>query len=205
MLVLATHNRDKGREIARLLEDLPLVVRGLWEWPNHRPVEETGETLEANARLKAEEAAAFTGHWALADDTGLLVDALHGAPGVYSARFSGPGATYASNRRHLLDQLRDVPAGLRQARFETVIAVARFGHDTQTVTGRVEGEILPEERGEGGFGYDAVFYHAPSRRSLAELTLEEKNAISHRGRAVVLAKALLRQMLREGSQARTRS
>lgn len=202
--MLATHNRDKGREIARLLEDLPVTLRGLWEWPDHRAADETGATLEANARLKAEEAAAFTGQWALADDTGLLADALDGAPGVFSARYSGPDATYASNRRKLLYDMQDVPAGRRGARFETVIALARLGHETLTVTGRVEGEILTEERGDGGFGYDTVFFHPPSGRSLAELTLEEKNAISHRGRALLLARSLLLKVLDRNHEEFTR-
>lgn len=196
MLVLATHNRDKGREISKVLADLPLTVRGLWEWPAHRPVDETGSTLEANARLKAEDATACTGEWALADDTGLLVHALDGAPGAWSARYAGPGATYASNRRKLLEDMHQVPAGERGARFETVIAIARPGEETLTVTGYVEGEILEAEQGEGGFGYDAVFYHPPSGRSLAQLSLEEKNAISHRGHAVRLARTLLLELLR---------
>lgn len=200
--MLATHNRDKAREIARLLEDLPITIRGLWEWPDHQAVDETGDTLEANARLKADDAAAFTRQWALADDTGLLVDALDGAPGVFSARYSGAGATYGSNRQRLLDDMRKVPAGRRGARFETVIALARAGHETLTVTGRVDGEILMAEQGDGGFGYDAVFYHPPSGRSLAELSIEEKNAISHRGRAVLLARALLLQILDPGREKR---
>jgi len=204
-LVLATHNRDKGREIAQLLSDLPITVRGLWEWPAHRAIDETGRTLEENARLKAEEACAYTGSWALADDTGLLVNTLGGAPGVWSARYSGPEATYASNRQKLLDDMKSVPAGERGARFETVIAIARPGEETLTVAGRVEGEILTIEKGAGGFGYDAVFYHPPSRRSFAELSLEEKNAISHRGRAVNLARSLIVKLLntsREGCAGR---
>jgi XTP/dITP diphosphohydrolase len=174
-----------------------LTLRGLWEWPDHRPVAETGATLEDNARLKAEDASACTGLWALADDTGLLVDALDGEPGVFSSRYSGPGATYASNRRRLLERMLRVPAGKRGARFETVIAVARPGEETLLARGWVEGEILTEEKGEGGFGYDAVFYHPPSRRSLAELTMQEKNAISHRGRAVLEARALLLKVLEQ--------
>ena len=202
--MLATHNRDKGREISQILADLPIPVRGLWEWPDHQAADETGSTLEENARLKAEDACSFTGLWALADDTGLLVDALHGAPGVWSARYAGPGASYASNRQKLLHDMQAVPRGSRGARFETVIAIARPGVETLTVAGRVEGEILTTELGTGGFGYDAVFYHPPSRRSLAELTLEEKNAISHRGRAVVLARSLIVNLLESSHQGSVR-
>lgn len=202
--MLATHNRDKGREIANILSDLPIPVRGLWEWSDHQAPDETGTTLEENARLKAEDACAHTGLWALADDTGLIVDALDGAPGVWSARYSGPGATYASNRQKLLHDLLGVPEGARGARFETVIAIARPGQETLTVAGRVEGEILTTEQGTGGFGYDAVFYHPPSRRSLAELTLAEKNAISHRGRAARLARTMLEQLLNSSHQGSVR-
>ena len=194
-LVVATHNRDKGRELAAGLAGLPLTLRGLWEWPDHHPIEETGATLAENARLKAEDAAAHTGCWAVADDTGLLVEALDGAPGVLSARYAGPEATYASNRRRLLEEMRDVPEGRRGARFETVVAFARPGCETLIVRGWVEGEILAAERGAGGFGYDAVFYHPPSHKSFAELTLEQKNAVSHRGRAVLEARALLLRVL----------
>lgn len=194
-MVLATHNRDKAAELRERLGDLPLQLRGLWEWPDHRPIEETGATLAENARLKAEDAASHTGLWAAADDTGLLVEALDGAPGVLSARFAGPEATYASNRRLLLERLRGVPAGRRGARFETVVAFARPGLETLTVRGWVEGEILTEERGRGGFGYDAVFFHTASGRTFAELTLEEKNSVSHRGRAADALKELIQAVL----------
>jgi len=201
-LVLATHNRDKALELRQRLEDLPLELCGLWEWPDHQPIAETGITLEENARLKAEEAARHTGLWAVADDTGLLVDALGGEPGVLSARFAGTQATYASNRKLLLDRLKGVPAGRRGARFETVIAFARPGLETLTVKGWVEGDILTEERGLGGFGYDAVFFHPASGRTFAELTLEEKNAVSHRGRAADALRALIQAVLQGSPSSR---
>jgi XTP/dITP diphosphohydrolase len=202
-LVLATHNRDKGRELAARLSELPLKIRGLWEWPDHPPIDETGSTLEENARLKAQDALAHTGHWAIADDTGLMVDALDGAPGVLSARFAGPGATYESNRQLLLERLSGVPPGRRGARFETVVAFARPEADTVCVRGWVDGEILAEERGLAGFGYDAVFYHPGSGKSFAELTLEEKNAVSHRGRAILALRQVLMAALQEAGLART--
>jgi XTP/dITP diphosphohydrolase len=181
-VVLATANPDKTREIAAILGS----VRGLVVEP--RPgdvpdVEETGETLEDNARLKAVAIAAATQCAAVADDTGLFVDALDGAPGVYSARYAGEDATYAGNVAKLLAALDGVAAP-RRARFETVAAlVGPDGHEV-VATGVLHGEIATAPRGQGGFGYDPVFVPDDAGgRTLAELTDEEKNAISHRGRA----------------------
>lgn len=194
-LVIATQNRDKAKEIEAILQRLPVAMRGLWEWARAPHVEETGQTLEANAALKAESAARFTGLWAVADDTGLEVDALHGAPGVYSARFAGPGATYAGNRAKLLELLAGVSARHRTARFRTAVALARPGQKTVIVEGSVSGMITEEERGDLGFGYDSVFLYPQTRQTFAEMTPAEKNAVSHRARALLALEGLLADLL----------
>lgn len=181
-LVLASANPDKAREIAALLSGsgFDIVPR-----PEGVPeVEETGTTLEDNARLKAVALVEATGEAAVADDTGLEVEALDGAPGVYSARFSGEGATYADNVAKLLRELDGVPEERRRARFRTV-ALARFPDGREVLAeGVVDGVITAAPRGEGGFGYDPVFRPVEGDgRTYAELSLEEKNALSHRGRA----------------------
>jgi XTP/dITP diphosphohydrolase len=187
---LATANPDKGRELASLLSEFDVLPR-----PSGVPdVEETEDTLEGNARLKAAAVLAATGELSVADDTGLEVDALGGRPGVWAARYAGPGATYADNVAKLLGELEGTPAGARTARFRTV-AVALFPDGREIVAeGVVEGTIAEAPRGDGGFGYDAVF--APDGgdgRTFAEMTTEEKSAVSHRGRALrVLAAQLLR-------------
>jgi len=183
-LVLASANPDKAAEISAILaatlSDLELAPR-----PAAVPdVDETGTTLVENARLKAAAVAAATGEAAVADDTGLLVDALDGAPGVWSARFAGEAATYADNVAKLLRELTGVAPGRRTARFETV-ALIRWPDGGEVVaTGAVEGVIATEARGDGGFGYDPVFVPAEGDgRTFAELTPDEKHALSHRGRA----------------------
>ena len=182
--VLATANLDKAIEITRILCDAGAPV-DLEPRPADVPeIEETGATLEANARLKAVGLAVATGTPAIADDTGLEVDALGGAPGVYSARFAGPDATYADNCTFLLRRLDGVPPERRTARFATV-ALARWPDGREAAAlGTVEGTIAESTRGEGGFGYDPVFVPVEGDgRTFAEMTTAEKHAISHRGRA----------------------
>jgi XTP/dITP diphosphohydrolase len=181
-LVLATANPDKAREIAALLSGCGFEVVPR---PEAVPeVDETGSTLEENARLKATALVDATGEAAVADDTGLEVAGLDGAPGVYSARFAGEGATYADNVAKLLRELAGVAGPGRRARFRTV-ALARFPDGREEVAeGVVDGMITEAPRGDGGFGYDPVFQPDEGRgRTYAELTLEQKNALSHRGRA----------------------
>jgi XTP/dITP diphosphohydrolase len=192
---MGTHNRDKGVEIRAHLQGLALRLRGLWEWPDMEPVEETGDTLVANAVLKAEAAAHHTDCWAIADDTGLEVDYLGGAPGVYSARYAGPQARYEDNCIKLLRALDGVPDHVRTARFRTVIALARPGFPTETVEGAVDGRILSGQRGSEGFGYDPVFYYPPADKTFAEMSLVEKNRVSHRGLALDRLAARLRELL----------
>lgn len=178
-LVVASQNPDKIREVEEVLETLELpveIVRGL-SWPE---VEETEPTLEGNALLKARAVAAFTGLPAVADDTGLEVDALGGAPGVYTARYAGPAATYADNVAKLLTELEG--AVDRGARFRTAVALVDPEGSELVVTGTLEGSIAHRPRGDGGFGYDPVF--VVDDRTLAELPPAEKNLISHRARAL---------------------
>jgi len=185
-LVVASKNVDKIREVEAVLAEVGLVgevVRGL-DWPD---VEETGDTLEANALLKARAVAKATGLPALADDTGLEVDALAGAPGVYAARYSGPDATYASNVAKLLDELQGMSE--RRAVFRTVIAVVDPGGDEWLAEGVLEGRIALAARGGNGFGYDPVF--EVGGRTLAEMDAAEKNGLSHRGRALRAIAAVL--------------
>ncbi len=185
-ITLATANPDKARELAALLAGFDISPRPA----DLADVEETADTLEGNALLKAEAVMAATGELAVADDTGLEVDALDGRPGVYAARYAGPGATYADNVAKLLDELAGVAE--RGARFRTV-AVALFPDGRQiTAEGSVEGTIIEAPRGAGGFGYDSVFVPAGERLTFAEMSLAEKAAVSHRGRALrALAAALL--------------
>ncbi|MEM7692491.1 MAG: RdgB/HAM1 family non-canonical purine NTP pyrophosphatase [Pseudomonadota bacterium] len=180
-LVLATRNTGKVEEMRSLLEHLPLRIYAVTAFPNAPIVEEDAPTLEGNAYKKAEALFLHTGFAALADDTGLEVDALDGRPGVHSARFASAEATDADNRSHLLTQLTGQPN--RAARFRTVIAFVEQGQ-THHFVGICEGQILDADRGTGGFGYDALFQPEGHDRTFAELSRQEKNSISHRGRAV---------------------
>jgi XTP/dITP diphosphohydrolase len=182
--VLATANPDKAHEIARILEESGAPVELVPRPADVPEVEETGVTFEDNARLKAVALVEATGLPAIADDTGLEVDALGGAPGVHSARFAGPGATDADNCALLLERLAGEPPEHRRARFVTV-AIARWPDGREVAAfGSVEGTITEAPRGTGGFGYDPVFAPAEAGgRTFAEMTPAEKHAISHRGRA----------------------
>ena len=188
--VLATANPDKAAEIRDILSPLGLTLR---ERPREVPdVVEDGDTLEDNALLKARALCDATGVAAIADDTGLFVDALGGAPGVHSARYAGLSATYGENVDKLLTEMASVPAQLRTARFRTVAAVSYPDGSWFVVDGELEGVIAVAPRGEGGFGYDPVFVADGAHgRTLAELTPAEKHALSHRGNALrALAEAL---------------
>lgn len=180
-LVLATRNAGKVAEMRTLLEGLPVVLSPAFAFPDAPEVDEDQPTLEGNARKKALTLYDHTGLPALADDTGLEVAALGGAPGVHSARFAGPEADDAANRQCLLEHLAG--AADRRARFRTVIAFAEGGA-VRFFEGVCRGHILEEERGTGGFGYDALFVPEGESRTFAELAPEEKNAVSHRGRAL---------------------
>ena len=195
-LVLATGNRDKQQEMKALLQHLGLTIRTLDEFPAAPVVVEDGETCQANAGKKAREIAQFTGALTLADDTGLEVDALGGRPGVFAARYAGAHATYADNCRKLLDELTGVPADQRGARFLTVVAIADPVSSVEFVEGVLRGRIADHCSGGHGFGYDPVFLVPELEKTLAELTLDQKNRISHRGQALAKAKDVLKRKLR---------
>ncbi len=187
-LVLASRNKKKIAEMEALLgKHIPAVhILSLDDIGFVGDIAEDGETYEENALIKARAAAAASAdrYATLADDSGLSVDVLGGAPGVYSARYAGQGHNDAENNELLLKHLADVPAAERTARFVCTIALHLPDGREFTVRGETEGCILDEARGEGGFGYDPYFYYPPFEKTFAELSAEEKNAISHRGRAV---------------------
>ena len=185
-LLIATRNADKLKEIQAVFRIPGLAIVSALDLPGLAEVVEDGETLEANAMKKAVTLAEATGLWALADDTGLEVDALGGAPGVYAGRFAGENATYEENVAKLLVLMRG--QANRAARFRTVIALARPDGVIDWVEGEIRGSITREIRGEGGFGYDPVFLPEGSDRTFAELSIEEKNRISHRARALQRAR-----------------
>jgi XTP/dITP diphosphohydrolase len=191
-VVLATRNRHKVEELAALLGDLGVRIRTLAEFPDAPEVEEDGATCEVNAIKKACEIARATGLTALADDTGLEVDALNGRPGVYAARYAGEHATYEDNCRKLVQELEGVPHERRTARFITVAAIAAPGEPAQVTQGVLHGYITEKASGSKGFGYDPVFYVPELKATLAEISAEQKNRISHRAKAFLQAKELLR-------------
>ncbi len=192
-VVLATRNQHKVQEIRALLTDLPITFLSLADFPDLPEVVEDGSTCQENAVKKAKETAAGTGHWALADDTGLEVEALGGRPGVYAARYAGEHATYADNCEKLLEELTHIPHEQRGARFLTVMALADSEGHIEVVEGALQGQITERFYGSQGFGYDPVFYVPEAHKTLAEMTLSEKNACSHRGQALRLAIDLLKQ------------
>ena len=183
-LVVATRNAGKLKEIRRLLESRGIKVLGLDSFAAAPDVVEDGETFAANAIKKAEAVAQFTGLPCLADDSGLVVDALQGRPGVHSARFSGKDADDRSNNRKLLEELGAVPAGRRQASFRCLMALCMPGQPPRLFEGRVNGMILERMQGDGGFGYDPLFWLPEHGCTMAELSLDTKNRISHRGQAL---------------------
>ncbi len=181
-LVIATRNAHKLEEIHSIFDFQNLEVMSAFDFPDIPDVVEDGDTLEANAIKKAVEIATATGCWALADDSGLEVDALDGAPGVYSARYAGESCCYEANNEKLLRELQDKKD--RSARFRTVIALSDPGGSAQTVEGECPGVIIEELRGINGFGYDPLFVPDGYAETFAELASEEKNRISHRARAL---------------------
>lgn len=183
-VVLATRNKGKVAELEALLAGYGLHVVGLDAFAHIGEIEETGTTFAENARLKARTVAQATGLVALADDSGLAVDALSGAPGVYSARYSGENATDAANNAKLLDALKDVPESGRGCRFHSVVAAHAPNGAEALAEGRWEGRVLEHPRGSGGFGYDPLFLDLELGKSAAELAAAEKNARSHRGQAL---------------------
>lgn len=195
-LVLASGNSGKLHELSAILDDLGYELHPQSEF-DVSEVAETGTTFVENAIIKARHAAAHTGLPALADDSGIEVDALDGAPGVYSARFSGPGADDAANNALLVEKLRDVPPMERSARYRAVIVLMRHAADPSPLIceGSWEGVIQLEPAGNGGFGYDPYFYLTGQECTSAQLTAAEKNRLSHRGKALA---ELKRKLLEQG-------
>jgi XTP/dITP diphosphohydrolase len=189
-VLLATRNQGKLREIQQIVAGTPLAWHGLAEFPHVADVEESGTTFAENARLKALYYAHATGLCTLADDSGLEVDALHGAPGVLSARFAGVPKDDAANNRKLIGLLAGKPLAQRTARFRCALAFARAGRIVLETAGTLEGVIIDEPRGANGFGYDPHFRLPDVGCTVAELPADEKNVRSHRGQA-------LRAMVRE--------
>jgi len=196
-LVLATGNMNKVKEMKELLRSLLIDLNTVNDYPGLVMPEEDQLDFAGNAAKKAEAVAAFTSEIALADDSGLEVEALGGRPGVRSARYAGGEGDYAANNRLLLQELKGVPVEKRKARFVCVIAITVPGDQTYLIEGICPGLITLEERGDGGFGYDPLFFYQPAGKTFAEMPAEEKNRISHRGRALQAAQKLLVKLLQE--------
>ncbi len=194
-LVLATNNAHKIREIQNILNGVDIRLLTKTDFPDFPDPDETGETMEENARLKARVIFTATGLPSLADDSGLEVDYLDGAPGVMSARFAGPGCTFADNNRKLLKLLEGVPDPERTARFRCVAALALGPDDLHLFEGTVEGRITTQIRGKEGFGYDPVFYFPEVGKAFAEIPEDLKNQYSHRGRAFRAAGEFIRALV----------
>lgn len=192
-LVVATNNKGKLKEIREILTKMEVL--GLGDLSLNIDIVEDGETFEANAQKKAETIMRELKLPVLADDSGLAVDALNGRPGVYSARFAGENATDAHNIQKLLSELRHIPDAQRSARFICVMCLVMPDGTVYTTRGEVEGQILHETRGENGFGYDPLFYVKEYDKTFAELSAEEKNAISHRGKALRSMKEIFSRVL----------
>jgi XTP/dITP diphosphohydrolase len=196
-LVLASGNKGKLAEFQRLLEGLDVQIHSMKEYPEIGEIVEDGSTFAENALIKARAVCKATGKPAMADDSGLAVDALDGAPGIYSARFAGEQRSDADNNAKVLQLLEGVEDGKRTARFFCVIAIVLPDGREYTVEGTCEGTILHALQGEGGFGYDPLFYVESLDKTFAELTMEEKNRISHRGHANRKAVEIIRGLKSE--------
>ncbi len=189
-IVLATRNKGKIKELSALLKDFDITVKGLDAYPDIGDIPETGNTFEENARIKAKAVSQATGLVALADDSGLAVDALSGAPGVYSSRYSGEDATDEKNNLKLLAELDSIAKPQRTARFICVVVAMNPNGSSIQARGEWEGRIATKLSGQNGFGYDPLFFDPKLGKTSAQLTAKEKNARSHRGRALA---ALLKQ------------
>ena len=194
-IIIATGNKGKAKEFESMFAPLGYQVLTLHDLEGAVDVEETGSTFEENAILKAESLCEQFQTMVIADDSGLMIDALDGRPGVYSARYAGEEKSDDANMTKVLEELKDVPKEQRTARFYCALAVARPGEETLTVSGTVEGYIQSERQGEYGFGYDPIFYVPSLKKTMAQLRPEEKNAISHRANALATLKTTLHKLL----------
>lgn len=193
-IVVATHNINKQKEINALLKDLNVNVLGIEHFPIINSIEETGSTLLENSLIKSRTVSQLTGLATIADDTGLEVDALHGSPGVYSARYAGSNATYEANVEKLLFELKDVPEALRTARFRTVISYVDNKKEFVD-EGVIEGMITFKPSGNKGFGYDPIFKPLGFEKTFSEISQDKKNIISHRALALKKIKKTLKKQL----------
>jgi XTP/dITP diphosphohydrolase len=183
-VIIATKNPGKAREFEEIFASRGITVRTLLDFPEIPEVEETGTTFEENAILKAESISRALNKMVIGDDSGLMVDALEGRPGIFSARYAGEPKNDENNTDKVLSELKGVPDEKRTARFYCALAISIPGQETKTVSGTCEGRILEERRGTNGFGYDPVFYVPEKRQSMAELSAAEKNQLSHRANAL---------------------
>ncbi|MDR4948780.1 XTP/dITP diphosphatase [Neobacillus cucumis] len=194
-VIIATKNPGKAREFEHIFAARGIKVRTLLDFPDIPEIEETGNTFEENAILKAESVSHTLNKMVISDDSGLIVDALEGRPGIYSARYAGEQKNDQNNIDKVLSELQGVPEEKRTARFYCALAIAIPGQETRTVSGTCEGRILTERRGTHGFGYDPVFYLPEKDQSMAELSSDEKNKLSHRANALKKLDAVLDTIL----------
>lgn len=194
-IIVATQNQGKVKEIKAVLSDLPVEVYTMGEVGLDMDIEENGTTFEENAIIKAEALTSYTDAIVIADDSGLEIDYLNKEPGVYSARYLGKDTPYTEKNQIILDRLKDVKREERTARFVCAIAMAMKGKETQTAVQTLEGYIGFEAQGTNGFGYDPIFFVPGLERSTATLTMEEKNEISHRAKALRVMKEKIKSML----------
>ncbi|MDR7237434.1 XTP/dITP diphosphatase [Neobacillus drentensis] len=199
-VIIATKNPGKAMEFEHIFSARGIVVRTLLDFPEIPDVEETGLTFEENAILKAEAISQALGKMVIGDDSGLIVDALEGRPGIYSARYAGEPKNDQNNTDKVLSELKGLPEEKRSARFYCALAVAIPGQEPMTVSGTCEGRILEERRGTNGFGYDPVFYVPEKGVAMAELSSDEKNKISHRANALKKLDVVLDSILEKTGQ-----
>ncbi len=183
-IIMATSNKDKVNEIRQMLAGTDIEIVSLKEAGVSIDIDENGSSFDENAAIKANAVRDMTGQMAISDDSGLVIDYLNGAPGIYSSRFMGEDTPYSEKNAAILEKLQGVPDEQRSARFVCSMAIAYPDGHTQTVQGIMEGRIAHEIAGEGGFGYDPIFYLPEKGCTSAQLTAAEKNAISHRGKAL---------------------
>lgn len=196
-VVIATKNKGKALEFEQMFQPFQIQVKTLLDFPEFPEIEETGATFEENAIIKAESVMKETKAMVMADDSGLVIDALDGRPGVYSARYAGPEKDDEANIQKVLRELEGVPLSKRTARFYCALALAIPGRETITVNGTCEGFITFEKKGANGFGYDPIFFVQGYERTMAELLPNEKNKISHRAEALAKMRTILEQLERE--------
>jgi XTP/dITP diphosphohydrolase len=192
-ILIATKNEGKVDEFRSMFNKSDIEVVSLMDIGELPDVEETGTTFEENAILKAETICSIVNIPVISDDSGLEIDALDGRPGVFSARYAGTHKSDEENMQKVLEEMKEIPGAIRSARFICALALARPGKGTIVVEGVCEGEILEEKRGDKGFGYDPIFYLPHLNRSMAQLTKDEKNQISHRSQAMAKLKQYIRQ------------